>query len=173
MPIPQSVILVKCAHQYLVRVFAVIALSSPALAQAVPQCREHKPLTGDIGIGGFQCVAAGCAVNGEYRGRYYHSFSAEPYVWDIEPRGPSAGLLIDGDRIVSIDGMLITTEAGGDRLANLVPGEKVGLRLRRGESVVSVTVQPKLGCNMPYISVTARQGRPPRPPRKGSDDALQ
>ena len=151
-----------CAKRFARAFSFCVALATPALAQQ-PVCREHKPPTGDIGIGGFQCVASGCGVNGEYRGRYSHNFSAEPYVWDIDPKGPSAGLLKDGDRIVSVDGLLITTPMAGDRLANMKPGTPVSLRLRRGDRIVGATVIPRLGCNMPWISVTTAHGRP-RPP---------
>ena len=143
----------------------LVIAATPVLAQHVPACRENKPPTGDIGIGELQCVAAGCGVNGLSRGRYRHEFSAEPYVWDIDPAGPAAGLLNDGDRIVSINGMLITTAAGGERLANLVPGERLSLRVRRADRVTLVTVVPVLGCNVPSIAVTPHPGRPPRPPR--------
>lgn len=129
--------------------------SAAARAQGEPLCREGKQLTGDIGIGGFQCVAAGCAVNGRYNGRYRHQFSAEPYVWDIDPAGPSAEKLHEGDRIVAIDGKLVTTPEGGDRLANLREGVPVTLRIRRASQVIETRIVPVVGCNMPYIVVTS------------------
>ena len=139
------------------------AVSASAIAQEAPRCREGKPPTGDLGIGGFQCVAAGCRVNGLVNGRYEHSFSAEPYVWDIDPRGPSRDHLEEGDRIVAIDELLITTPAGGVRMANLSPGERISLTIRRNDRVFTVTLTAVLGCNMPYIRVTPDRRRYPPP----------
>jgi len=127
------------------------------------RCREGKALTGDIGIGGFQCVAAGCAVNGLHKGRYRHQFSAEPYVWDIDPDGPSAQKLQEGDRIVAIDGKLVTTPEGGEHLANLREGVAVTLRIRRASQVMETRILPVVGCNMPYIVVTSTFKRVHRP----------
>ena len=138
-------------------------LAAPCAAQTI-ECRENKPVTGDIGIGGFQCVAAGCSVNELRNNRYRHHFSAEPYVWSIDPAGPSAGLLEEGDRIVAIDDVLVTTPAGGERLANLTPGRSITLRVRRDDKVLTMSVVPRLGCNMPYITVTSDRRRHSPPP---------
>jgi S1-C subfamily serine protease len=145
------------------------ALARLAVAQPGAHCREGKPLTGDIGIGGFQCVAAGCAVNGLSGGRYHHSFSAEPYILDVDSTGPAASLLRDGDVLVAVDGLLITTVEAGDRLANLIPGQPVSLRVRRAGKDLEVRVTPRLGCNMPYIMVTPDRRRFPVPPRAPAD----
>lgn len=140
-----------------------VMLAAPCAAQELA-CREEKPPTGDLGIGGFQCVAAGCSVNEFRNNRYRHQFSAEPYVWSIDPEGASAGKLEEGDRIVAIDDVLVTTPSGGERLANLTPGKSVSLRVRRDDRILSVTLVPRLGCNMPYIRVTSDMQRmgPPR-----------
>lgn len=138
------------------RAAAMLLLATPCIAQAVkPECREEKPLTGDIGIVGFRCVAAGCAVNGLRDGCYRHWFSAEPYLLGIDPQGPLAGLAEAGDRIVAIDGALITTPSGGERLANLTPGKEIRLHVRRGETLNVIKVTPRLGCNMPSLIVTS------------------
>ncbi len=137
---------------------------SIALAQSSVICRERKEPTGDLGIGGFQCVAAGCGVNFEVRGRWRHSFTAEPYVWDINPRGPSTSLLQEGDRVAAIDDILITTPDGGERMANVRPGERVSLTVRRAGRLLKVPIVATLGCNMPYLAVTSERGRPRPPP---------
>ena len=75
----------------------------------------------------------------------------------------SAGQLQEGDRIVAIDDLLITTPVGGRRMANLKPGEAIALRIRRNDHLLTVTLTPVLGCNMPYIMVTPDRRRYPPP----------
>lgn len=125
------------------------------------RCPEGKPLAGDLGIGGFQCVAAGCAVNLLSDGRYRHEFTVEPYVHAIDSAGPSAGKLREWDRLVAIDNALVTTIEGGDRLANLTAGTAVSLVVRRGGALVRVVVTPTAGCNVPSLAVTRRDVRRP------------
>jgi len=148
-----------------IRCGLIHALSGLAVRPVNAQCPEGKALTGDLGIGGFQCVAAGCGVNALSGGRYHHSFSAEPYILDVDTGGPAAHLLEDGDVLVAVDGLLITTTEAGDRLANLEPGRPVTLRIRRGGNELTVRVTTRLGCNMPYIMVTPDKRRFPSPPR--------
>jgi S1-C subfamily serine protease len=147
----------------------IAALARLAFGQPGSHCLEGKPLTGDIGIGGFQCVAAGCSVNGLSGGRYRHSFSAEPYILDVDSTGPAAGLLRDDDVLIAVDGLLITTAEAGDRLANLEPGRPVTLRVRRAGNDLQVRVTPRSGCNMPYIMVTPDRRRFPAPQRPRAD----
>lgn len=77
-------------------------------------------------------------------------FNVEPEIQGIDRGGPSDGLLEDGDVIVAIDGMLVTTRRAGTRLANLEAGEPVELEVRRGRRTQTVTVVPR---NSPAPSV--------------------
>jgi S1-C subfamily serine protease len=122
-------------------------------AQTAVRCPEGHPATGDLGIEYLLCVGSSCSVNLRTERGYAHDFSTEPSIRGIRPGGPAAGKLRDGDVLISIDGVLITTLDGGRRLANLTPGKPVKLLIRRGGKEMEVTVVPGLGCNMPRLAV--------------------
>jgi hypothetical protein len=70
-------------------------------------------------------------------------FQLEPEIKGIDRNGPAHGKLENGDVIVAIDGMLITTRKAGLRFANLTAGEPVELEVRRGRHMRTVTVIPQ------------------------------
>jgi hypothetical protein len=136
--------------------FLAVAAACAFAAAASPQeirCPEGHPETGDIGISHLLCVAGSCSVNLRTDRGYSHDFSTEPRIRGVEKDGPSWGRLQDGDVLVAVDGVLITTREGGRRLANLTPGRPVALRIRRADKEMDVTLIPKLGCNMPNLAV--------------------
>jgi S1-C subfamily serine protease len=81
-------------------------------------------------------------------------FGSEPRVREVDPDGPSAGILRSGDVIVAIDSMLITTERAGFRYANLVVGEPVELTIRRSGSLSTVTIIPSAVSEDDYYDVS-------------------
>jgi S1-C subfamily serine protease len=129
------------------------AFVAGAQTTAPLRCPEGHPATGDLGIEYLTCVGGSCSVNLMTDRGYAHDFSTEPRIRGLQSDGPSSGKLRDGDILISIDGVLITTREGGRRLANLTPGKPVTLRIRRGEQEMDVTVVPRLGCNMPRLAV--------------------
>jgi membrane-associated protease RseP (regulator of RpoE activity) len=143
--------------------FALLALGAAGLAgarhaSAAPAdhaCPEGHPFTADLGIGLLQCAGGDCSVNNYRRGEYVHDFSTEPRVWHLRPDGPAAAALREGDFILAIDGVLITTPEGGRRLANLHPGTPIQLLIRRDGRQLTVSLVPTPGCNMPKLVVTA------------------
>jgi predicted metalloprotease with PDZ domain len=92
---------------------------------------------------------------------YTHQFSTEPRIRGLLDGSPADGKLEDGDILIAIDGVLITTREGGRRLANLKPGMPVTLRIRRDGKEMDVTLVPRLGCNMPSLAVMADPVRAP------------
>jgi len=133
-----------------------------AAAVSGGRCPEGHPEMGDIGIQSLLCVSGSCQVN-LWTGRgYRHEFSTEPRVNGVIGGSPADGKLRDGDVIIAIDGVLITTREGGKRLANLKPGVPVTLRIRRNGKEMDVTLVPRLGCNMPRLAVLGG-GPVPRP----------
>jgi S1-C subfamily serine protease len=133
--------------------FVVATVAEAAGAQTPLRCPEGHPATGDLGIEYLLCVGGSCSVNLMTDRGYAHDFSTEPRIRGVQPGGPASGKLRDGDILISIDGVLITTREGGRRLANLTPGKPVTLRVRRGGQEMDVTVVPGLGCNMPRLAV--------------------
>lgn len=117
-------------------------------------CPEGKEHSGDLGIGRFVCLGGSCMVNEPLAGGgYAHRFSTEPRVEAIDPGGPSAGKLHEGDVIVAVDGALVTTREGGRRLAELTPGRPIELRVRRDGRELEVSLTPATGCNLPGLIV--------------------
>jgi membrane-associated protease RseP (regulator of RpoE activity) len=108
-------------------------------------CPDGATPRGEIGIASFEC--SNCALfTSRDDGRRSWSFSAEPIVRTVEPDSPADGKIEDGDRLVAIDGHLITTGEGGDRLANLSPGETVSIVVRSGSGERTVAVVPRSEC---------------------------
>jgi len=135
--------------------------SGAVAAVAAGRCPEGHPETGDIGIQSLICVSGSCGVNLQSGRGYTHEFSTEPRIDAVGDGSPAAGKLRNGDVIIAVDGVLITTREGGRRLANLKPGVPVTLRIRRGGKEMDVTLVPRRGCNMPRLAVLG--GKPPAP----------
>jgi len=142
--------------------------TSAAVTRSSGRCPEGHPETGDLGIESLLCVSGSCAVNMRTGSGFTHMFSTEPRIRGLADGGPADGKLMDGDVLIAIDGVLITTREGGRRLANLKPGEPITLRIRRDRREMDVTLVPRLGCNMPGLAVlmgspTPRPAVAPRP----------
>jgi S1-C subfamily serine protease len=87
-----------------------------------------------------------------------HSFLIEPHLWKIGP--PASGTVQEGDVLTAIDGLPITSRSGGRRLASVLPGEQVTLRIRRGGREVLVQVTASATCEAPSIQLTDVGGPP-------------
>ncbi|HEX5725263.1 MAG TPA: PDZ domain-containing protein [Longimicrobiaceae bacterium] len=140
----------------------LLLAAAPLAAQAAAgPCAEGLPRSGTLGIGLLHCVGGSCAVHLPAGRATRHDFSTEPRVWYLDPAGPAAGRLEEGDILVSIDGVLITTREGGRRLANLRAGTPVALRVRRAGVLAEVRLTPETGCNTPGLVVNSSPLRPP------------
>ena len=134
-------------------------------------CPDGAMPRGEIGISSFEC--SNCAMfTSRDDGRRSWNFSAEPTVRTVEPGSPADGKIEDGDRLVAIDGHLITTSEGGDRLANLTPGETVSIVVRRGSRERTVAIVPRSECPRsggaaaaPAVVATPSSQRVPYVPR--------
>lgn len=152
---------------------AALVLAMCATAAQAQACENGIPRTASLGIGLLHCVGGGCMVNARDGAGYRHDFSTEPRVWELDPAGPAARGLREGDQITSIDGVLITTRDGGRRLANLRAGVAVRLGIRRDGAETSVRVIPAPGCNTPRLTVTASAAKPDRRPHAGANPQAQ
>ena len=131
----------------------VAALVPGGIARAQITCPEGRPITGDLGIERYRCIGGACEIWTETELGLTHVFTTEPRIDRLDPEGPSAGALREGDVLVAIDGILITSEDGGQRLANLRPGVAAVLWIRRGDRDLEVRVVPVPGCNPSGLSV--------------------
>lgn len=140
---------------------ALVAAALPVAAQA--PCPDGHPARAELGIGLLHCVGGACALDlWSEKGRT-HDFSTEPRVWYLQPNGPAAGVLSEGDVLVSVDGLLITSREGGWRLANLPTDAPVRLGIRRAGRDGEVRLTPVVACQSPELVVDARPDRPARP----------
>jgi membrane-associated protease RseP (regulator of RpoE activity) len=89
------------------------------------------------------------------------TFNAEPRVEGVDSDGPSYGKLENGDAIVAIDGMLITTRRAGIRFANLTAGEPIELTVRRWGRTRTETIVPQAvpAPNVPLELTVRHSGR--------------
>ncbi len=108
-------------------------------------CPDGAKPRGEIGISSFAC--SNCTMyTMRDDGERSWSFTAEPIVRTVEQGSPAYGKIRDGDRLVAIDGHLITTAEGGRRLANLTPGEAVSIVVRSGGRERTVEIVPRSEC---------------------------
>ena len=141
------------------RASAACSLASTLLtSEALSQCPDGRSPVGDLGIGLFQCVGADCLVPGRNSSTGSYSFLVEPRVWKLS--SPAAPQLIDGDVLVAVDDMPITTPGAGARLARVQSGEQVAVRVRRREQELTVLLRAKGGCEHPSVQVTTSNGSP-------------
>lgn len=161
----------------------LLAFATPALPLSGQSCEDRRPPHASLGIGIFHCQAGTCRVGRATatmqsrrddrlgirvgpaspphpeQGRLY-DFSIEPRLWEIDADGPSAGRVQDGDALVAVDGLPITTRAAGETLSAMEPGDSIRLSLRREARIVEAVVVPELSCEPLRVSA----GAGPRPP---------
>jgi len=118
-------------------------------------CPDGRAPAGDLGISGLLCTGGSCAIYVRDGRGYRHQLSTEPRVFGVQEDGPSAGLVRENDVVVAIDGTLITTPAGGRRLAQIDAGQKVELWLRRDGRDLAVSVTATYGCGFTSLRVRA------------------
>jgi len=90
-------------------------------------CPEGESRVGDLG---FRQLSCDCTVS-LAQGRAIWRFREEPRIGGIVAGGPADGKLEDGDVLVAVDGLLITTRGGASRLAAPRPGARMVLTVRR------------------------------------------
>jgi membrane-associated protease RseP (regulator of RpoE activity) len=146
-------------------VIAGVLVAAPLTAQS---CPVGRPVSGDIGIRGVRCAgpAASCAINVDAQGGsrdvgdvgevrqgsgVRHVFAVEPVVTELSG---AAGEIVVGDTLVAIDGMLITTAAGGRRLARIRTGEVVALLIRRNGQLLEQRLEAVAGCGITSLRVS-------------------
>ena len=141
------------------RIVAVLLAASAAVAVAqTGQCARGTAPYGSLGIGEFHCVGGSCAVNMRSGDPYAHSFSTEPRLRRIDPRGPGRNVLRDGDVLVAVDGTLITTAEGGRKLGSIKAGDDVKLTLRRNGREIDAWLTAVASCDLPRLAVTSGTG---------------
>ena len=114
--------------------------ASPAPPTPPPPTPQALLPTGRLGFG-VSCSACGW-TRPETGGEPRFFFEGPLQVYSIEPGSPAdrAGLR-RGDVITHVDGLAITSDGGGRRIADIEPHESVRYTIRRGTSTVYVTLR--------------------------------
>lgn len=136
-------------------VAATVATSDEGWTQVAAREPSGQPcagfVVGTVGILDMDC-RRGCALmlrgpeQGSTLWRPVWSFTVEPQITLIAPNSPAQGVLQEGDRIVAVDGFLITTPEGGRRFAKLVPDSTVTIRYRRDGRTREATLRAVARC---------------------------
>ncbi|MEX2609198.1 MAG: hypothetical protein WEA24_04570 [Gemmatimonadota bacterium] len=132
-------------------VLGCLAAAPPLAAQ---QCPAGRPPAGDFGIRAVRCTgpAASCAINvpiGSNDG-VRHEFAVEPVITAVAEETD----LRVGDALVAVDGLLITTAAGGERLAGPRVGAAVLLLVRREGALLEIRMTAVRGCGIGSLRVS-------------------
>lgn len=109
---------------------------------------------------GISLSCEGCSVQLVDDSTRIWSFSKPPTVVSVEAGSPAAVTgILSGDRIVTVEGVAITTETGGRIFGAVKPGERVQLGIVRGGNNrtltiragehVKVAVAPRVGVAIP------------------------
>lgn len=149
--------------------------ASPAIGQEEAGCGGR--VKGDFGLAGLGCAGDACVLtrvrDGEREDgseRYTWLFAIEPDVEEIRPGSPLDGIVRPGDRIVSVDGMPITTRAGSRRLEHAEPGDVILLAYRRDGRVRETEVRARSRCAGDEDERTSRLGLLPGQRVEGPTD---
>ena len=142
---------------------ALIAPQAALKAQvAANSCNAGWASFGALGISGFTCD---CTLTRKEKDTSTWSFRGEPVISSITPGGTASGKLRRGDVIVAINGLLITTRAAGEKVANLKLGESVVLTIRRNGRVQEVEIETEEDCaDVAAPALAATPAVPPGPP---------
>jgi hypothetical protein len=125
------------------RIRAAMVLSLVIVPGAVraQQCPSSTQV-GHLGITSLECD---CIVAPPTRTTQWRFFT-EPRITRVEPRGPAAGRLQEGDIITSVNGYAVTTETGATLLARPPRDRDVVLRVRRDGRMHQVTLRTATIC---------------------------
>ena len=128
-----------------------------ALAQD-SSCPEGRAPAGDVGIRRLGCIgpSASCVIyERDQDGSVRHEFSVEPVIAETASDN-SSGALRQGDRIVAVDSLLITTTEGGRHFANLPINQPVRVLVRHDGELVERVVTTRRGCGVLGLTVRTR-----------------
>lgn len=146
---------------------ALLAAVASASGMDAQRCPNGGWRVGDLG---FDSFSGSVSIHETDNQRPQYRFESEIRIEDVNPDGPAAGRLRNGDVITAIDGHLITTAAAGRRFSSLNPGDQPRLTIRRSGRTQDVQVSAGARCTPvapPAPPAPPRPATPGRPPRPG------
>lgn len=132
--------------------FLLAVLLSGASARAAAQVTVTPgepcpaPDRGSLGITGLKCDH--CSFSRGRAGFTQARFLTEPEVFAVDVEGTEGDHLRAGDVLVSIDGDLITTEAGARRLTSLQADDWVDVTVRRDGRTRQLRIRAARACDV-------------------------
>ena len=139
---------------------AAMAAGSPSGASGQGtdvRCPDGQGPRLDLGVWAMSFARANYLPASGGAPRMIWSFDGEPEIRTLRPGGPAAGRLEPGDRVVSIDGLLITSAEGGRRWSGVGAGRTQVLVVRREGREREVRIDGTIVCSaMPDPSLLAR-----------------
>jgi len=142
-----SVRLMKLFILYTISIFIMllnIGQGSAGAELKLIDCGTGKEPLGYLGITGLNCRCS-YFEGSDTEDKFWH-FQSEPEIRSVDMQGPAGNKLKSGDKIVAINGMLITTHNAGHLYANPVPGDTLEIQVRRGYGMVTHRVQVGQTC---------------------------
>lgn len=139
-------------------------------------CGDGLPPRPSVGVDRYHCVGGACRVWGvtgqptaeailsDEGGRAFwgprwedvrtsFEFTVEPSLWDVDPMGPAWGRIQEGDVLVAVDGLPVTSARAGRILGDPTPGEPVELTVRHRGAFRTVQVDPAPTCAATTLSM--------------------
>jgi membrane-associated protease RseP (regulator of RpoE activity) len=162
MPKKGSVTMSTKAMHTMVGIVLLAAAAAGVPSEARGQATEVRCPAGqgpqlDLGLGAISFARANIMPASGGVARMIWSFDGEPEINTLRPGGPAVGRLEPGDRVVSIDGLLITSAEGGRRWSGVGAGRTVALVVRRAGREREVRIEGAMVCRaMPDPSLLAR-----------------
>jgi membrane-associated protease RseP (regulator of RpoE activity) len=144
-------------------VSAAKGVAAQERAVVLPSCGGDQPVLGDLGYSGLSCNCTHF-FDGHDPAAAVWRFRSEPRIEGVKRGGPADGKLRRGDLIVAIDGVLITSDEGGRRFAQVQPGQPVALTVRRGGRQIDVEITPDPECPAEVATPTPRAAPAAPPP---------
>ena len=137
------------------------------------QCPDDRPVRLSMGIGQFHCAAGWCKIYGAWAdgspGNNQRNtgaqapdwdFSIEPRLSGIDPNGPAAGKIREGDVLVAVNGRSIVSQFASRVLDSTEPGDTIILTIRRGEDLHDVEIATAGSCRAPAVAAGRYDGTP-------------
>jgi hypothetical protein len=143
-------------------IVAAVLANAPRVAKSQPVAGPPPPtVIGSLGLSDIEC---NCTFNsGETGESRIFRFRSNPVVLRVRPGSPSSGILQRGDTLVDIDGVSLRSVDGGRRFANVRPGVRVVLGVRRDGRYIRATVIPAAVTRAQASQLGEYSPRVPRP----------
>jgi S1-C subfamily serine protease len=149
------------------RLLALVAVMTAFSPRFVAGQCESGATVGNLGIGLFHCVGGVCWYDDETVPASFR-FGTEPRLRDIDPAGPAAASIREGDVLVAVNGIPITLPEAGRLLGGIQAGETLHLTVRHNGRLKEAVLVASSGCAAVGLAVTADTAYPalavPEPP---------